>query len=241
MQLTLGKNANRRGSQPPQKKRKRESSQTQIAKTIGALAPRNFVEKKNIDNTWIPTSTGGTWTTAQFLNNISQSVTSNGRIGRAVVMKSLTLRWILSLNSAAAFLPPTRILVVYDRSPELLLPTINDVLTSMATYPINGIQNLEHSDRFLILADEMPSAPPGGHSKGGGLGYNSFPSAASDVIAAGKMYIKFPKEGLMAIFDSTGGGGSGSIHSGGLYFFFSCQGAPVCTFGATSRVRFIDA
>ena len=240
---TKGKNASRKAAaQPATKKRKRVSSQTSIARTIGATAPKNFVEKKNIDNTFSVTSANGAWTTAQFANNIAQSVTSNGRVGRSVVMKSFTMRYVINLPAAAAFLPPSRILVVYDRSPELIAPTaIGDILTSVATYPINGVNNLEHSDRFLILADELPLGAPGGHTKGGGLGYNTFPATAGDTLVAGKMHIKFPDDGLMAIFDSTGGGGVGSIHTGGVFVYFCSQGIPVVTFACTTRVRFADA
>lgn len=228
-----GKNQPKRKSSTRPMKRRR-SAMENVARTTGALAPRYpIIEKKNIDQTLIPTSSAGSWTAAQFLNPVPQGAEAGQRIGRRLTQKSLLVRWTINLASTNTYLAPFRILVVYDHSPQGALPAIADVLTQVSsTAPINAINNLDNSDRFIILHDELQ---PTGFNGGQGVA-----TAAS--LQSGKFYVKFPGNGLESMWTgATSTGAITALQTGGIFLFFISQSLQTATLACVTRVRYTDA
>lgn len=216
--------------------KRRKTGFQSMANNIGATTKQSATEWKNID-------TGGTITVATgapdwgalgagvFLNGIPAGVSSQQRVGRKVSMKSMTFRW--SRNSPGTLVVgannfvspvPFRILIIYDRSPNGAVPPITDVLTSNA---FEAIQNLPNSDRFLVLADRIPSKDQGHVA----------------TYMGGKMHVKFGA-GLICQWFDTIGGLITDISAGAIYVYFGCTGPTAAgneNFQFNCRIRYTDA
>lgn len=229
-----GKNkrvANGDGSNAPFKK-PRVSGQTRMAIALGAQAPRfPYIEKKQKDSNATSVtiaSLAATWSALTLLNGIASGVGPDGRLGRRLNMKSLMVRWIhFPQTIAGSFIGDIRILVIYDRNPQGALPAITDILSVDS---ITGIMNLNNSDRFMVLIDDLPCQTQG-----------RMGSAGSPTLA-GKYHRKF---NLQSQYDESATGGIADITCGAIYFMWCASASTGATNGTTitfsSRVRYTDA
>ena len=202
---------------------------------MGAHARLNQIERKAVTLNSVLTIPGNdlTWSTVQLINGIAQGVTSTARIGRKCVVSAITIRWHYSfpLSATDNRWGPWRWMLVYDSSPDGVLPTPGLILDDNSFL---GNINLNNSERFAILHDEVvPGNTFGYMPLSGTLGSSGF---------AGKFYRSFPR-GLEMHFSLTGGT-IGDIQKGAIYVMFvnsnSVSGAASSSFYFNARTRFTD-
>jgi len=199
-----------KGKNMPAKKKRRIS----MAQQIGAVAKIGVTpEWKDYTTTTTIVGAGvGTWSPLTFISQITQSVGAGGRIGRKCTLKSLLGRFSVNVTSSAL-----RLLVVYDHSPNGVLPAITDIIT---TNDVNGVNNLNNSDRFLILKDFYP--------------YSMVPLN----VAIAESFFKSMGAGLQQVWSGTGGT-IADITTGAIYIA-GCAAASAATATVTTRVRYTD-
>ena len=120
---------------------------------INPQPTRQVVEKKNLD---VPSAISGgaanVFGTIVPLNLCAQGVLASQRVGRKIQMKSLLLKWKTDAIEGATDVSPFRVLVVYDKQTNGILPAVTDILTqNMIIVP----NNLSYADRFITLMDFM--------------------------------------------------------------------------------------
>lgn len=206
--------AAQRAANPPKRQRKL-SAIDKRAQQVGALGSSTRPEFKNLDVTVQKNSALlGIWSPATALATITQGNTSNQRVGRRVVLKSLLVRYSTPYGTSTANNTGIqgRILIVYDRSP-LVTPDITDVLN---VDNINGLMDLGAEDRYIILADQY---------------LNNYDT---NFCSYGKIYKKFNLEQLYA----TGGT---TLGNGQIWLFYNAnQNSTSFPLSFNTRVRFID-
>ena len=202
---------------------------------MGAHARLNQIERKAVTLNSVLTIPGNdlTWSTVQLINGITQGVTSTSRIGRKCVISGITIRWHYSfpLSATDNRWGPWRWMLVYDSSPDGVLPTPGLILDDNSFL---GNVNLNNSQRFAILHDEVvPGNTFGYMPLSGTLGSSGF---------AGKFYRSFPR-GLEMHFLTTLGT-IGDIQKGAVYIMFcnsnSVSGSASSSFYFNARTRFTD-
>jgi len=177
-------------------------------------------EIKNIDvnSTSAPPLTAS-FSVPQLLNGVTQGSGATARLGRKILMKSFQIRYTCSVvdgDDASQH----RIVVVYDKQTNGAAPIATDVFT---VNDFNSPLNLNNSDRFVVICDEITE------------------SVQSSVInISGKRYVKMNMEVLC--------GGSGNavadINSGSVYIFIANNASP--TMGTVTslfwyiRIRLCD-
>lgn len=122
----------------------------------GSFRSRQMVpvgELKNVDTILSGGSvTGPTATVLGPLNVIAQGPGQNERIGRRVTMKSLWVRWQITMNASLGVgASPFHLLIVYDKQNNAGLTGITSVLTSNS---ITAFKDLSNERRFVTLMDE---------------------------------------------------------------------------------------
>lgn len=184
-------------------------------------------ELKNIDVSGsIGVIVGTQWSELDLLNPIAQGAASNARVGRNVQLKSLMFRW----NTSSVTWSSIRVLIVYDREPNLALPLITDVLVQSN---FNSPMNLSNGNRFVILADELHNNE--------GLGVVNNNSANTAQTRSGKI---FKKLNLPMKFEGTSTDIT-SITQGAIFAMiaipFPWQGGGTAPgIGYISRIRYTD-
>jgi len=184
-------------------------------------------ELKNVDtfNTWsIPNDQ--TWHSTELLNNVLTGTSATTRIGRKITMTKLQLRFAFGPNVSGNGVVKFRILIVYDKATNGVAPAIADILDivggSPDFHPL-AFNNLSNSDRFIILADVIPESP---------LSFYDIPFG---LISR--------NINLDTIFNSTAGGTSAAISSGGVYMFISqalVSLVTACDCSWYARIRYND-
>jgi len=178
---------------------------------------RIWPEKKNVDlEGSVGNLSSGTWSEIELLNGIANGNSASSRIGRKIQLKSLLFRWI---QSSSAGNQPIRIVIVYDKQADGVLPGIEEILQGGPTPTFNSPMNLANADRFVILADEMSTA------------------TAQNGIRADKIYRKI---NLPQTFNASTAGII-DVTSGAIYVL-SCVGNGVAGAGVGyySRIRYTD-
>lgn len=165
-----------------------------------------------------------------LLNGIDDGNTAITRIGRKVVLTSLSYRWRGSLATTTVGSSGLRLLIVYDRQANAAAPVATDILTQDT---IEAMMNLNNSKRFKIITDQIieccgTQGPQSWNIKG---------------------HIQFEKPnkgkaGLEQTFNSASTATITSITTGSIYALFYQDGTlttanPISAF--YSRIRFIDA
>lgn len=179
-------------------------------------------EKKNCD---VEGSVGtvGSWSELDLLTAIPAGAGAQERVGRKIQLKSMMIRWVTSTNASAS---DVRILVIYDRQPNGVLPTISEIVQGIAspTNPTyNAPMNLGNSDRFVVLVDEISHT-----LLGNAQGINQ---------RTGKIYrkINLPMQFNNQLGDITG------ISTGSIYIMTATpSGTSGQGLGYYSRIRFTD-
>jgi len=109
-------------------------------------------EKKNLDvlnSNSIALGPGGT---LFLLNGCDDGTTVNTRIGRRILLTSLTVRWQGYMTPTSAGASGLRLLIVYDRQPNAATPAITDI---MQFDDISSMMQLSNSKRFKVIVDEL--------------------------------------------------------------------------------------
>lgn len=161
---------------------------------------RAVVEKKNKDTffTLQPTAAAPIFTNpgaTSLLNGIPVGTGPSERLGRKLTMRSLYLRYSVSLAATSTGGSPIRILVVYDKQANgaAFAPTDN-----LDANDFNSPNNLGNAERFITLMDILTPVV----------------SVQNDFSVCGTA---FKKIGLDEMFNDTGGGTITDILSGSLY------------------------
>lgn len=194
-----------------------------MARQIGAVASKNTIEKKNVDfaaNVGI--ISGQTdWSVVQFLQSgLAVGTGPNNRIGRRCNIDSVFIRWICEKDGAGA--PECRWLLVYDKNPDGISVALKGDILSDDN--MNGMMNLAHSDRFMVIHDE----------------YIDRAASLSSFTQAGSFYKKF-KEPLQMVWGGAGGT-SADITTGALLLLWVMPSSGTGgNFIFKSRVRYTDA
>lgn len=212
---------------------KKISSQVRIARALGAQASRYpVIESKQSDTiVGLNIATGtATWSALTLLNSIVQGAAVNQRIGRRLTMTALSLRWIWAPVAASTSTSDIRILVIYDKSPEGALPAITDILGNDT---FTSTMNLDNSDRFMVLIDDIPMSTQGRDTASGTNGSSTI---------AGKYHRKF---NLQNQWTAATTGVIGEITTGAIYIMWCTTVFSTATGGSTltavSRIRYTDA
>lgn len=204
-------------------------------KSILNQADIRGVEKKNRDalaTYSLPIT--GTFSDPVLISGVAVGTDPLTRVGRKVTMKSINMRYALvctAIATGAGGPVPnrTRILLVYDKSPNGVLPSSADILEPGAGF--NAMMDLNNSDRFVIIADEMSEQTQGGAAL----------ALAGAALSSGSVYRKINMESLY-------GGNSaaiGDIRSGAIYIMAASDtvmSATQATYGvnALTRIRYTD-
>jgi len=186
-----------------------------MARQIGAAGGDSRPELKDVAGLQALTSAAATtWSPLSFIAGIATGTSAGQRVGRKTLLKSLLVRWNTSYASANS----ARLMVVYDHSPNGVLPLITDILNINS---LNGINNLDNSDRFIILKDfYLNTQIPDGQ-----------------LFKAESFFLKWP-EGLQQVWTAAGTGTIADCTTGALYIM-ACGGVAV-TVNTTTRVRYTD-
>lgn len=116
----------------PAQSSKPESKNNDVQDQVGIVIPINAV-----------------FSILTLLNGIAQGNNATTRIGRKIMMKSVSCRYSVSFSGGE--FNRVRVLLIYDRQTNLALPAITDILN---TNTFNGHMNLTYADRFVVVADE---------------------------------------------------------------------------------------
>lgn len=190
-------------------------------KSLFKESSSNQVELKNRDifNTAGILPIAPAWTIPTLCNQVTQGVDANQRLGRRYTITSFGYRGTMQSVS----LCPTRILVVWDKSPNGVTPLINDILS---TDNFNSMMQLTNADRFTIVSDKIYTNSVDGSSTG----------------AVGSLIVKeYKKMALETVCLGTGATVA-DITTGALWIM-ACQsnGAAQGSFQIFTRLRYRDA
>jgi len=203
----------------PAPKRQNTAKSKGIQLGVVPFSAQNVTEWKNIDVTSSITGAAATtWSPVTLITTIAQGSSSAQRIGRKVVLKNAQVRYTATNGGGTA--TPFRILMVYDHSPNGVLPLITDILI---TNDINSPLNLNNSDRFLVLRDSYP---------------RSEKSVDGTVSVSDLMFKKFKEGGLQSQWIASATGTIADVTTGAIYLMIC--GTAAVTLAFTSRVRFTD-
>lgn len=159
-----------------------------------------------------------------LLNTVSQGTDENQRLGRNIAMKSVQLRGKIQGNSAGVN-AIARIMVVYDRQPNKLLPVIADIISATTVASLfSGFSNQNNRDRFAIIMDKSF----------GVIGAST--SVSQDAIMTFNKFVKLPN--LITNYDNSATTGVITTLTTGSLLFVTI-GDTVA--GTTSPVVTIDA
>lgn len=176
------------------------------------------IERKFIDSTQAVAALGAAGII--LVNGVATGTDYNNRIGRETAMKSIYLR--LTGSNTVDQTAALRIMLVYDKQPNGVLPAITDVLTAADILSPN---NLNNKDRFITLSDQDKQI-----------------STAGD---RGFTHVVYKKVGLPCQFSGTGAT-IASISTGAVYIILipilTSSGAVTGNFavGYNVRTRFTD-
>lgn len=157
---------------------------------------------------------------------IPQNADETGRLGRNIIMKSITFRGEVFAGSTSTTNTP-RLLLVYDRQANKAAPAITDIL--LATHWA-APRNMENVDRFLILYDKTVSL----------VGTTASITTPNNQILVQKT-IKL--KNLITNYAVGIAGTIGEINTGALHFITigdQPAGTAAAAYNLYTRVRFQD-
>jgi len=201
---------------------KMNSTNQQAIRTGGWANPSKGGELKFCDIAATPTiPTSAAFATPILLTAIANGTDASGRIGRKITLKSLLIRWQLSLAATSVGGSPVRVLVIYDKQANAQAPAITDVLL---TDTFTSQNNLSNRDRFVTIFDQITE-----------------PVSVQNNYACAN--VNYKGINLETIYNAGTDAAIGSIASGSIYLFVAQTGsttiaAPVFTF--KSRLRYTD-
>lgn len=213
-------------NRPFKKPRKQETFQMKKA-----LVRSKTDELKNLDVVTTTTITFGQATAnLALLNGCDDGATSVTRIGRKILITSLTWRWQGSLASTTTGASGLRMLIVRDNQANAAAPLATDVLQVDTIY---SMMNLNNSKRFKVLVDHLiPCIGTSGPQAWNEKGFIQFEKPLKN------------KPGLEVIFNDASTATITSIVTGSIYALFYQNGSLLVASPASNlytRLRFIDA
>jgi len=175
--------------------------------------PGLAVEKKNYDYLDVNTSTtGNAFSNFNSLFEPIVGTTSEDRIGRKTTMRSLYVRgvWVPASNAC-----DLRIVVYYDKQCNSAIPALAQAFTG-PPHNFNSFTNLNNSERFIIIADEI---------------FNQA-DTANDL----NHFQFYRKLNLDAVFNDS----TILPNTGGLFIAFCANSSATTAITYSARVRFTD-
>lgn len=167
------------------------------------------------------TTTCNNATPLQLLNGLTMGTGVSNRIGRTAVVKSVQYRFVL-MPQAGTVMEWFRYAVVWDATPNGVLPAVNDIW--MGSDPTNYVRR-ENRERFQILKQGFCKV------HGGQLVGNAY----IDNEVAG--YVKVNRR---TQYNAGNAGTIGDINTGALYFMYVCNsGAAASNVQTFGNVRTI--
>lgn len=205
-----------------QLKRMRLGPVASIEAKVSVRRRRGVEEKKYLD---VQTQVQATSTTAviNIINGVATGDQAWNRDGREINNLSLELTAYYEPAVASNTLYFARAMVVWDASPNLVLPAIADILqmtdsTGTLTSDPLSYPNQDNRKRFTVLRDHRTLLPTSNTVAGGGFEVTGNPS--SDNQLQWKWHI--PLKGIQTDFTGTGSL-IANIASGALYFIHLSQ------------------
>lgn len=190
---------------------------------VGGAGTR-YREKKNNDVSanFSPGVGVSTFSTPLLLNGIATGDDGTTRDGRKVLTRSILVRWKMTADETPSeYGSSCRMILFYDKQANNAAPAVTDVLT---TNDVLSTNNLNNSDRFVILKDKLVG-PYGGFGSGPKIGVFS---------------VKTQMETLYGLTTDV----IGAINSGSIWFMVAFDGASVGSgveqLSVNIRLRFVD-
>lgn len=185
-------------------------------------APQFRVEKKYTDtqNNGILCPAGAAWRTPILLNGCSQGAAPNNHVGRAILMKSVQIRYTVTQSSGNGP-SQVRTVIVYDKQPNGAFPATIGTVFQIDRF--DSPLTMSNADRFIVVMDEVSES-----------------RQSTQVNISGQRYVKMS---LPTVFGGTGNT-IADINSGALLMYISCNedsaGTDVTPVDSFIRVRFTD-
>lgn len=214
----------------PSKKYRRSTRRTQAVimtkpkySGISLFQDRPTIEWKNLDTQVTDAAyaaASSAFAGLGILNLIAQGSGNGQRVGRKCTMRSLFYRFqAISLAGANPSQDRIRIVIVFDRQFNGTLPAVADIFAPSTDYI--GFQNLNNSERFLVVSDKHFECQAGG----------------AGTVTTGECYVKMSLEEM---FKGTGATAL-DIATGALIGYIAAPGSATgFTYNFASRVRFTD-
>jgi len=136
-----------------------------------------------------------------------------------VKIRSIMCRIVFAKAATTTLESPMRFMIVYDKQTNAATPTVAAILQSDNIF---GLQNLDNSNRFVVIMDK------------------TFRFGSVDQTSV--VYSKYKKVNLPVQFNTGSAGTVGDIQTGGLFLVtWSPQITTALPIGScTTRIRFSD-
>lgn len=221
----------KRGRTAPKNPRATKRANTQTFALKKAILRTKTDELKNLDVVTNNAITFGQATAnLALLNGCDDGATSTTRVGRKIIITSLSWRWQGSLAPTTTGASGLRLLIVRDSQSNGVAPTATDVLQVDTIY---SMMNLDNSKRFKVLVDHLvPCVGTAGPQSWNEKGFLQFEKPAKN------------KAGLEVTFNGNSTATITSINTGSIYALFYQNGSLLVaspTSNLYTRLRFVDA
>lgn len=191
------------------------------------------VEKKWFDQDAGATMPINSWSVSASLNGITQNTTENGRIGRKIWVKKISIKGTVQFNTQnniATSVPAYyRLLLIQDRQANGAAATAGQIFEEPLS-PFSFL-NLTNNRRFKILASFEGCLGPTAVSGSGG--------AEADWVGGGIAINKTKRVNIPIEFDGTTGAIT-EVTSNNLMWAY-CADAAGIAFDTNVRLRYLDA
>jgi len=222
----------KRGSDASRKKAYAKGRQGGLRDDYVPVPPRGFVGTRG-DAKWVDTAqaTYAVDTTGSIthISIVPQGTSVNAREGKAFRCTSVNIRGFISANSAATQ-NDYQCCLVWDYSPQKVLPAITDIFDSVTSL---SFPKRENNERFKIVKKY----------KGILLGNSAAPTTGDETFHIDD-YVKLPKDANVLCTTGDTTGAIGDVIQGALYWVTMGFHAPSATLAAVAtmgfRVNFTD-
>lgn len=209
-----------------------------------AQSARNSKDIKAVDVAGGSLAVNTTGTVA-LVNGIAQGAAPYQRIGREIAQRSLLLRFQLTYLRTAANQEHARVLLVYDRAPNGVLPTFADVIQStdsagVSSNTVYSNQNLSNANRFLILRDWSLNLMMDSGAPANGVWTAKYDDQDLWRFSSDRVFIKLG--GMRSVY-SGATAGIGDLREGAIYLISQgtqAAGGEGSRVDFTTRLRYTD-
>lgn len=205
----------------PKKTFKKKTSKGKITSLTKAVRQIQRSQELKWFDTILTSFTSGT---VYPLNNIPLGDDQNSRDGIAILMKAISIRCFAATGESVNSAP--RIVIVYDKANNGLLPAPTDIFTSSE---FTAQYNDYNKDRFKIVYDNAT-----------GLHRGSDPYQPGTGGARFCIFDEIPVN-LKTKYADTGSGTTAGTRTGALYLVYLSTGGSQATVRCNTRVRYLDS